>query len=171
VSRPIVLVGLMGCGKTTVGTALAQRLGRPFWDGDAQLQELTGMTAAGLGAERGLDVLHGIEVEVLALGLAHRPAPVVAAAAAVVLDPRLPGLIGLAWTVWLRVEVTHLAARLRRDDGHRPLLAGDLLATLREMARVRDPLYDRVADLTVDATRAAPAVLVGRIVAALPAGV
>jgi len=170
VSRPIVLVGLMGCGKTTVGTALAERLGRPFWDGDAQLKELTGMAAAGLGAERGLDVLRRIEVEVLALGLAHRPAPVVAAAAATILDPRLPGLIGLAWTVWLRVEVTHLAARLRRDDGHHPLLAGDLLATLREMARVRDPLYGRVADLTVDATRAAPAVLVGRIVAELPPG-
>ena len=107
----------------------------------------------------------------MALGLAHRPVPVVAAAAAVVLDPRLPGLVGQAWTVWLRVDVAHLAARLRRDDGHRPLLAGDLLATLREMARVRDPLYERVADLSLDATRAAPSALVGRIVAALPAGI
>jgi shikimate kinase len=171
VSRPIVLVGLMGCGKTTVGAALAERLRRPLWDGDARLQELTGMTAARLAAERGIDVLHGLEVEVMALGLAHRPVPVVAAAAAVVLDPRLPGLVGQAWTVWLRVDVAHLAARLRRDDGHRPLLAGDLLATLREMARVRDPLYERVADLSLDATRAAPSALVGRIVAALPAGI
>jgi shikimate kinase len=170
-SRPIVLVGLMGCGKTTVGTALAGRLGRPLWDGDLQLQGLTGLTAAALAAERGTDVLHRIEVEVLAMGLAHRPVPVVGAAAAVVLDPRLPGMLRQAWTVWLRVEVTHLVTRLRHDDGHRPELAGDLLATLREMARVRDPLYAQVADLAVDADRAAPAALVGRILAGMPADV
>jgi len=89
-SRPIVLVGLMGSGKTTVGSALADRLGRAFWDGDAKLLELTGKTPGALGAERGLEVLHGLELEVLSLGLAHRPAPVVAAAASVGLDPRLP---------------------------------------------------------------------------------
>lgn len=171
VSRPIVVLGLMGCGKTTVGAALAERLGRSLWDGDAQLQELTGMTAARLGTERGIDVLHGLEFEVLSLGLARRPAAVVAAAAAVVLDPRLPGVIGAAWTVWLRVELTHLVTRLQHDDGHRPLLTGDLLATLREMARIRDPLYGQVADLTLDATRSTPAVLVARILAALPGDV
>jgi shikimate kinase len=171
VSRPIVLVGLMGCGKTVVGEALAERLERPVWDGDVQLERITGMTAARLGAERGLDVLHRIEVEVLARGLAHRPAPVVGAAAAVVLDPGVPALLVPAWTVWLHVELTHLVARLQRDDGHRPLLGGDLLATLREMARVRDPLYAQVADLTLEATRAPAAVLAARIVEALPAGV
>ncbi len=170
-TRPIVVLGLMGCGKTTVGAALADRLGRSLWDGDAELQEMTGMTAAQLGAQRGIDVLHGLEFEVMALGLARRPAPVVAAAAAVVLDPRLRTVMGEAWTVWLRVELTHLAARLSHDDGHRPLLTGDLLATLREMARVRDPLYAQVADLSLDATRATPAALVGQILAALPAGV
>jgi len=73
-----------------------------------------------------------------------------------------------AWTVWLRVELTHLVARLQRDDGHRPLPGGDLLATLREMARVRDPLYAQVADLSLDATLIPPAALVQRIVEALP---
>ena len=169
--RPIVLVGLVGCGKTTVGAALAHRLGRPFWDGEAKLGEVTGMTAAALGAERGLDVLHGLEVEVMSLGLAHHPAPVVAPAAAVVLDPRLPGLLLGAWTVWLQVELIHLVARLQRHDGHRPLLAGDPLAPLREMARVRDPLYVQVADLTLDTTRTPSAALVQRIVEAMPAGV
>jgi len=154
-----------------VGAALAGRLGRPLWDGDLQLQRLTGLTATALAAERGLGVLHRIEVEVLAMGLAHRPVPVVGAAAAVVLDPRLPGMLGQAWTVWLRAEVTHLVRRLRHDDGHRPELGGDLLATLREMARVRDPLYARIADLTLDADRAAAAALVGRILAAMPAEV
>jgi shikimate kinase len=169
-SRPIVLVGLMGCGKTTVGSRLADRLGRPFWDGDAKLLEVTGMAPAALAAERGLDVLHGLELEVMSLGLAHRPPPVVAAAAAVGLDPRLPALLLEAWTVWLRVELTHLVSRLQRDDGHRPLLGGDLLATLREMERVRDTRYAQVADLTLDTTRTPPAALVQRIVEAMPAG-
>jgi shikimate kinase len=166
--RPIVLVGLLGSGKTTVGSALADRLGRPLWDGDAKLLEVTGMAPAALGAERGLDVLYGLELEVMSLGLAHRPAPVVAAAASVGLDPRLPGLLLEAWTVWLRVELTHLVSRLQRDDGHRPLPGGDLLATLREMERVRDPLYAQVADLTLDATRTPPAALVQRIVEVMP---
>ena len=167
-SRPIVLVGLMGSGKTTVGSALAERLGRPFWGGDAKLLQVTGMTPAALGAERGLDVLHGLEFEVMSLGLAHRPHPVVAAAASVGLDPRLPGLLLEAWTIWLRVELAHLVSRLQRDDGHRPLPAGDLLATLREMARVRDPVYAQVADLTLDATRTPAVALVQRIVEVLP---
>jgi shikimate kinase len=171
VSRPIVVLGLMGCGKTTVGAALAERLGRSLWDGEVQLRELTGMAAARLGSERGMDVLHGLEFEVLSMGLARRPVAVVAAAGAVVLDPRLPAVIGDAWTVWLRVELTHLVNRLQQDDRHRPLPAGDLLATLREMARVRDPLYAQLADLTLDATRDTPPALVRRILAAMPAGV
>ena len=167
-ARPIVLLGLMGCGKTTVGEALARRLRRPFWDSDAQLQEMTGLTAARLGAERGTEVLHHLEVEVLDRGIT-RP-QVVAAAAAVVLDPRVPALLGDAWVIWLRVEITLLAGRLGHDDGHRPLPAGDLLGMLREMSRVRDPLYARVADLTLDAGRSSPAALVRRIMLAMPAG-
>lgn len=170
VSRPIVLIGLMGSGKTTVGELLAQRLDRPFWDGDAQLEGMTGRSASRLTAERGADVLHRLEVEVLVRGLSHRPAQVVAAAAAVVLDPQVPSLLAETWVVWLRVEVAHLVSRLRHDDGHRPLPSGDLLGMLREMARVREPLYASLADLTVDSGRSTPAATVRRIVASLPAG-
>ncbi|MGA8014712.1 MAG: shikimate kinase [Candidatus Dormiibacterota bacterium] len=169
-SRPIVLLGLMGSGKTTVGELLAQRLDRPFWDGDAQLEGMTGQSAARLSAERGADVLHRLEVEVLVRGLSNRPAQVVAAAAAVVLDPQVPSLLAETWVVWLRVEVAHLVSRLRHDDGHRPLPSGDLLGMLREMARVREPLYASLADLTVDSGRSTPAATVRRIVASLPAG-
>jgi shikimate kinase len=168
--RPIVLLGLMGSGKTTVGTLLARRLGRPFLDGDARLEAMTGKTAAQLAAERGTDVLHRLEVEVLARSLGERPEPVIAAAAAVVLDPRVPSLLGAAWSVWLRTDVTELVSRLAGGDDHRPLARADLLGTLREMARNRDPLYASVADLSVDARRA-PTAVVRRIVEAMPAGV
>ncbi|HXZ99332.1 MAG TPA: shikimate kinase [Candidatus Binatia bacterium] len=169
-ARPIVLIGMMGCGKTTVGQALARRLSRPFWDSDAQLEAATGQTAARLGVDRGIDALHSLEVEVLARGLAHRPPRVVAAAAAVILDQRMPSLIGNAWVIWLRVDVARLATRLQRDDGHRPLPAGDLLGMLREMARTRDPLYARFADLSLEASRSSPAGLVRRILAEMPPG-
>jgi shikimate kinase len=161
----------MGSGKTTVGALLARRLDRPFRDGDVRLEAMTGKTAAQLAAERGGDVLHHLEVEVLARGLGERPAPVIAAAAAVVLDPRVPSLLGGAWSVWLRTDVSELVARLAGVEDHRPLARGDLLATLREMARIRDPLYARIADLSLDARHAAPAALVGRILEAMPAGV
>jgi shikimate kinase len=173
-TRPIVLLGLMGCGKTTVGEALSRQLERPLWDSDAVLAELTGKTAAQLADERGIEVLHQLEVEVLSKSVSRKPDAVVTAAAAVVLDPRLPALIGPAWAVWLQADITRLAARLQAHDGghgHRPLLAGDTLGTLREMARVRDPLFAQVAQLTLDAGRLTPSVLVRRIVAAMPPGV
>ncbi len=161
----------MGCGKTTVGTLLARRLGRPFWDGDAHLEELTGMTAARLAAERGSTVLHRLEAEVLVRGVGQRPVAVVAAAAAAVLTPEIPALLSGAWTVWLRADPALLAARLARDGGHRPLPPGDLLGALREMARARDPVYARIADLSVEVARTPPAELVRSLVARMPADV
>lgn len=158
----------MGCGKTTVGALLARRLGRPFWDGDAHLEEVTGMAAAQLAAERGTTVLHHLEEEVLARGVEHRPAAVVAAAAAAVLTPEAAALLGEAWVVWLRADPTLLARRLRGDAGARPLPPGDLLGALREMARVRHPVYARIADLSLDAART-PAELVGNLMARRPA--
>ncbi len=170
-ARAIVLLGLMGSGKTTAGRLLARRLGRPFVDGDARLQVVTGRTAAEIGEERGIEVLHHLEVEVLARSLSARPAPVIAAAAAVVLDPKVLSLLADAWSVWLRADVSELAGRLQGVHDHRPLPGGDLLGMLREMARIRDPLYASVADLTVDARHTTPAAIVRRILEAMPAGV
>jgi shikimate kinase len=167
-SRPIVLLGLMGCGKTTVGRLLARRLARKYWDNDDGLRELTGRTAAELALESGPDVLHGLELEALMRGVGRRPAEVVGGAAAVVLDPRLPTVLAGAWVVWLRADITVLAARLRSGDGHRPFLGGDLLATLREMARLREPLYAQIAHLTVDVGRIDAAEAVRRIAAQIP---
>lgn len=170
-ARAIVLLGLMGSGKTTVGSLLARRLDRPFVDGDARLEAMTGRTAAQLAEERGADVLHRLEVEVLARSLADHPEPVIAAAAAVVLDPRVPSLLAGAWSVWLRADAVELAGRLSGGDDHRPRGGGDLLGMLREMARSRDPLYARIADASVDARHATPAAIMRRILQAMPAGV
>src|SRR6202043_3897037 len=67
----IVLIGMMGSGKTRVGIALAARLGVPYADNDEELQARTGLDAAALARERGVAALHAIEDEILDAAL-HR---------------------------------------------------------------------------------------------------
>ena len=89
VRGPVVLIGLMATGKTTIGRQLAERLGIELRDSDADIERDTGgLTVAGLVAEAGADVMHRREVEHLLAALAARHPVVVAAAASTVDDPR-----------------------------------------------------------------------------------
>lgn len=148
-TQHLVLVGLMGAGKTTVGHALADRLGRPFRDSDGLLEVHTGRTAAQLERELGADELHQLESTALLEVLAESGPAVISAAASVVEDPAAREALRAHRVVWLRAPVEVLAGRFRPAD-HRPLFGrtpGDLLLGQR---RVRGPLYEEVADLVVD---------------------
>lgn len=85
--RPVVLLGLMAAGKTSVATRLAELLGRPVRDSDRDLERRYGATAAEQYRRHGVEVLHAREASQLREALAARPAPVIAAAASVVDDP------------------------------------------------------------------------------------
>jgi shikimate kinase len=161
----IVLVGLMGSGKTTVGAALAAALGVPHRDSDRDIERQTGMTARALAARDGIDTLHDLEARHL-LGALREPARTVISAAASTLDDpacrrALRGRANLV--VWLRAEPGVLAARLG-DDVLRPDLGGALDDVITRQAVERDRALREVADLTLDAT-AAPADIVAAIVA------
>jgi shikimate kinase len=165
----IVLVGLMGTGKSTVGRPLAARLGRDYWDSDEALR------ADGTGADRiaagtGATGLHTREAANLVAALAGGHG-VIGAAAAVVLDPAALGALRGAFVVWLRASVPLLVDRLLADPSDRPFLAGGragITTLLEEQSRVRSPLYAGVADLTVDVDGKSPAAIVGEVVDALP---
>jgi shikimate kinase len=169
-SGHVVLVGMMGVGKSTVGRALARRLGRPFVDSDEQVQARTGQTVAQLFAEHGEAYFRREEARALREALSSAQPSVIAAAGGTVLDPDNRAQIAghAALVVWLRAEPEILAGRVRQGD-HRPLLAEDPLGTLRRLDRDRRPLYAEVSSLTLDvANRSVPA-LVREIATALTA--
>jgi len=148
--RHVVLVGMMGVGKTTIGRALAARLGRPFVDSDAEVEARTGRTVRELFAADGEAAFRSLESSVLRDALARPEPTVVAAAGGSVLDARNRELMRTAGTVvWLRASPQRLVERVA-GGAHRPLLEQDPAGTLVRLAAEREPLYRRVADVVVD---------------------
>jgi shikimate kinase len=171
--RPVVLVGMMASGKSTVGRALAERMGWDFVDSDAQVEARTGRTVAEIWREDGEPAFRRLESEALAAALAaarERPA-VVAAAGGVVLDPDNRRMLREGGrVVWLRARPETLAARLGPDPGHRPLLDRDPAATLARLAAEREGLYAEVASSVVDIDGLAAGEVVERVLAAMGDG-
>lgn len=148
----IALVGLMGSGKTTIGTPLAQLLGWNYRDNDRELFARFGATAAGLTARHGLDAAHAAEAAVLLDLLGEGDRAVITAAASTVESAACRrALRDQAFVVWLRADPDVLAARASIGSG-RPW-EHDVGAQLRAQAKRRHPLLHELADLTVDTTR------------------
>ena len=148
--RHVVLVGMMGTGKTTVGRAVARQLGRPFLDSDLQVEARTRRSVREIFETEGEAVFRRLESEALADAV-NLPEPVViAAAGGVVLDLDNRALLRKAGTVvWLRARPETLVRRVRPGD-HRPLLADDPLGVLTLLADQREDLYREVTDVVVD---------------------
>lgn len=145
----VVLVGLMGSGKTTVGRAIAERTGRPLLDVDVAIQDSTGLTVRQLWEQGGEASYRTLESQVVLDALRSGDELVVAAPGGVVLDPEVRAALRGAYVVWLRASPETLGGRVTRDD-HRPLLGERPEAVLRAMATDRAELYDSVADTTID---------------------
>jgi shikimate kinase len=161
----IVLVGMMGAGKTTVGRMLAGRLGWEHSDSDAEVMARTGRTVPELFAERGEAAFRAEEARVLADALTGGEPVVVSAAGGVVLSPANRELLDRSGTVvWLRAAPTLLVERVGAGHG-RPLLDADPATTLIELYEVRRPLYESVAAVTVDVDGRTPSEVVDRILA------
>ena len=161
----LVLVGMMGSGKTTVGRQLAARLGWAFCDSDAMVESSTGSTVAELFAARGEDGFRAEESRVLAEALTGAGPVVVSAAGGAVLAPENRALLTSHTVVWLRADPATLAARVGDGEG-RPLLEADPAGTLVGLDAVRRPLYEEVADVVVDVDALDPATVVDRVLAA-----
>lgn len=153
----IVLVGLMGTGKTTVGTLLSTQLGIPLLDSDEMIVARTGRTVREIFEAEGEPVFRALETEALLDALADPAPAVIAAAGGVVLSPvnREALVAAAAVVVWLRAEPELLLDRVF-NQGHRPLLDQDPAGTLAAMQSQREPLYREVADLVVDVAGRTP---------------
>ena len=164
-NRQLVLIGMMGSGKTTCGRLLARRLSWGFWDCDEALTESTGSTAAEVQRSRGQAVLHAVEHRLLRSALQTRTDTVFAAAGSAVLRPAvLSGVL----TVWLRTSLQQEEQQIAGSgQQHRPLPA-DPIAVLQQMSADRLPAYERLADITVDVA-SDPNVTCDRVMQALAA--
>lgn len=150
----LVLVGLMGSGKTSVGERVAAALGRPFVDSDDFVEQRTGRTVREIWLEDGEPAFRALEREALTEALVAADPAVIAAAGGVVLAEQNRKTLRAAdaTVVWLHADPSILAARATRGD-HRPLLDDDPHATLHQMAADRDALYREVADEVIDVAR------------------
>lgn len=155
-TRRIVLVGMMGSGKTTVGRALAEQTGWPYIDNDELLDRLVGATPKQILAEHGEAKLRQSESAALALGLETTPPSIIGTAAGTILEPanrkalRERGLV-----VWLRAMPETLETR-SIGAAHRAWLDEGGAAWIQETVAERYPLYESVAEITLDVEGRSP---------------
>lgn len=145
----IWLIGMMGSGKSTVGRLLADRLGRPFYDTDAVIEQASGSTIAEVFEHAGQTGFREQERAAIA-DVAGLPPGVVATGGGVVLDSRNVDVMKSAGSVvLLAVDVEVLAERVYGSND-RPLLFEGGDGTLRSIAGERDSLYRVAADVVID---------------------
>ncbi|MBO9711596.1 shikimate kinase [Sphingomonas sp.] len=139
--RAIVLVGLMGAGKSTVGRRLAQRLDLPFADADTEIEAAAGMTINDIFDRFGEPYFRDGERRVIARLIDGTPKVIATGGGAFINDETRALILDQALSVWLDAKPDVLADRVRRRD-HRPLLRGrDPEEALSELAVKRNPFY------------------------------
>ncbi len=161
--RSLVLVGLPGSGKSTVGRSLARRLDLPFIDSDQRIEQRIGCSIREFFEREGEAAFRDIEEQVLA-GLADGPASVIATGGGSVLrEANRRALRRCGHVVYLRSSPDELWRRLRRDT-QRPLLqVADPQARLRQLHEERDPLYRETADFVIETGRPSVPTLVNMV--------
>lgn len=167
-ARTVVLVGLMGAGKTKIGRRLAARLDLPFHDSDIEIETAAGETIEEIFRNRGEAVFRDGERRVIAR-LLEQPLHVLATGGGSFMDPATRAAIAeRGISVWLRAPLDVLLARVSRRS-NRPLLKErDPRAVLARLMEQRDPIYAQ-ADLVVDSGEGPPEMTTGQVIAALAA--
>lgn len=168
VSRTIVLVGLMGAGKSCIGQRLAARLGLPFTDADDEIEQAAGCAIPDIFELYGEAAFRDGEKRVIAR-LLEGPVQVLATGGGAYMNAETRALIAeRAISIWLRADLELLLNRTARR-GDRPLLAkGDKRAKLERLMAERYPVYAE-AEIVVDSANESPDVTVERVLAALRA--
>lgn len=147
--RTLVLIGLMGAGKSSVGKRLALQLGVPFRDSDAEIEAAAGMSVSDIFAREGEAAFRRAERDTIAQLLAGPP-HVLGTGGGAFMDTDTRALIrGAGLSVWLRAELDVLVRRCARKETRPLLRTGDPRVILAELMARRYPVYAE-ADLTVD---------------------
>ena len=149
-TKPIVLIGMMGAGKSSLGTRLAKRLKLAFVDADAEVEAAAGMSIAEIFEAHGEAAFRDGERRVIARLLKTGPQVLALGGGAFVDAATRAEVLDKAISIWLDVPVDELVERVKRKPGKRPLLANtDVHEKLATLMREREPLYAE-ADIRAD---------------------
>ncbi|MGI9000017.1 MAG: shikimate kinase [Candidatus Limnocylindria bacterium] len=165
----VLLIGMMGSGKSTIGRLLAEATDWPYVDNDQLVRRSHGTTARQIVAEDGEAQMRSAEADALALGVEVAVPAIIGVAAGTILDEangdrlRTGGIV-----VWLRADASILEERAMGAD-HRPFLELGGGPWIRDAIAERDPLYASVADIVIDTGAMLPQESVAEIVARLRA--
>jgi shikimate kinase len=164
----VALIGFMGAGKTTTGRALAQRLGKRFVEMDALIETGTGKTITEIFKSEGEIAFRQMEIDAIA-EVAKGENQVIACGGGVVLNRiNVDRLKQQGVVVYLATSLAAIVHRIARDDATRPLLnVKNRVAEMKSLLRVRTPLYQAAADITVNTSGLSAERVVDKIVAEL----
>ena len=166
--RSIVLVGLMGCGKSSVGKRLAAKLGMPFIDADEEIEKVAAKTISEIFADQGEDFFRDRERKVIGRLVSSGPHVLATGGGAYMNAETRQAIRDLGISIWLRAELAVLMRRVGKRDT-RPLLeTGNPEATMRKLMDTRYPVYAE-ADITVESRDEPHEIIVTEIVNRLAA--
>lgn len=149
IDRPIVLVGLMGVGKSTVGRRLARQLRLPFYDADAEIEMAAGASVEEIFARHGEAAFRDGERRVIAR-LVTGPPIVLATGGGAFIDPVTRALIAeRAFSIWLKADLDLLMKRVSKRGGRPLLKGGDPRKIMADLMERRYPIYAE-ADIVVE---------------------
>jgi shikimate kinase len=150
-TKNIVLIGFMGCGKTTIARVLGRMLAHPVVDLDQLIEEKAGMPITRIFAEKGEGWFRQLEAAVLQELSAPGPLRIVSTGGGIITRKRSRSLLKqLGYVVWLQAPVDTILDRTSRNRD-RPLLeTGDPRARIESLLTEREPLYRAAADLVID---------------------
>src|SRR5580658_4929327 len=168
-SRSVVLVGMMGVGKSSIGRRLAARLGVPFVDADTEIEKAAGMSIADIFARHGEADFRSGEARVIARLLDGGPQVLATGGGAVMNPATCAAIKAKGISIWLSAEFDVLMRRINKRKNDRPMLqTADPAARLRALLAVREPVYAQ-ADITVQSREGPHDVIVAEIMTALAA--
>ena len=140
--RPLVLIGLMGAGKSTIGKRLAARLHLPFVDADHEIERAAGLTIPEIFERFGEKEFRDGERRVIGRLIDGKPKVIATGGGAFMQDETRELILARALAIWLDADIDVLAERVQRREGSRPLLKDrDPRAALAELAAIRNPVY------------------------------
>jgi len=167
--RSIVLIGMMGVGKSSIGRRLAARLGIPFVDADTEIEKAAGMSIPDIFARHGEANFRNGEARVIARLLESGPQVLATGGGAIMNADTRAAIRQKGVSVWLNAEFEVLMRRISKRKNDRPMLqTSDPAETLRRLLKEREPIYAQ-ADITVQSREVSHESIVADIMTALSA--